>query len=59
MEKKQKKKKVGNRVIVWTWRNGMKSNCEEMGFLEYQKIEHRDVIQKYPAIYSAFMNAPP
>ena len=29
-----------------------------MGFLEYQKIGHRDVIQKYPGINSAFINAP-
>ena len=36
----------------------MKNNCEEMGFLEYQKTGHRDVIQKHPAINSAFINAP-
>ena len=35
----------------------MKNNCGDMNFLDYQKNGHRDVIQKYPGINSAFINA--
>ena len=41
---------IGNSVIVKTWRNKMKNNCEN--------IVRITVIQKHPGINSAFINAP-